>query len=333
MAAKQLVSMPVLDEVTVPAQDVVGVTGRTVKVYIRYPEGRINAVKASTGLMLSLHNWGGLGFIGAPAPEILAQRYDVVAIGVDYFQSGDQHADIPYDSGCYQAGDALRGLYYVFQSLVSRGIAFDNTRIYVAGGSGGGNVSLMANKLAPHTFACVISLSGMASLSDDIAFNLRGAGFPNARYSRDPISPSFLSKGMQELRDPGNPAHLALAAKWRNSARIVVVHGRDDTSCLYADMQRVVGAMQKAGLDVSPHYIYKQAIDGALIKDSGHTIGDRTALLERFAGTYLAPSSSRLCRLRGPSDFERRSILEFPTSDGVCKVSYAKGLPEITFNK
>jgi hypothetical protein len=33
--------------------------------------------------MLSLHNWGGTGFTGAPAPETLAKRYDVVAIGVD----------------------------------------------------------------------------------------------------------------------------------------------------------------------------------------------------------------------------------------------------------
>lgn len=333
MATNQLPSMPVLDEVLIPAQDVAGVTGRTVKVYIHYPEGRADALKASTGLMLSIHNWGGSGFSGAPDPDMLAKRYDVVAIGVDYFQSGDQHANLPYDFGLYQAGDALRGLYYVFQSLINRGIAFDHTRIYVTGGSGGGNVSLMANKLAPHTFACVIDISGMASLTDDIAFNLPGGSSLNARYSKDPSSPSFLSKGMQELRDPGNPMHLALAAKWKNSAKIVVIHGQDDNACLCADMQRVVGAMQQAGLDVTPHYIGKQDIDGTIIMDSGHAIGNRTELLERFAGAYLTPSSPMLCRLQGPTDFERQTILEFPTSNGICKVSYAKGWPEITFNK
>ncbi|MFH1477170.1 MAG: DUF2920 family protein [Verrucomicrobiota bacterium] len=333
MVTQQLPSMSIQDEVLIPAQDLAEVTGRTVKVYIRYPEGRTNAVQASTGLMLSLHNWGGTGFTGAPDPEILAKRYNVVAIGVDYFQSGNQHANLPYDFGCYQACDALRGLYYVIQSLTNRGIAFDHTRIYVTGGSGGGNVSLMANKLAPHTFACVIDLSGMASLTDDIAFNLPGGSSLNARYSRDPNSPSFLSKGMQALRDPGNPAHLALAVKWGNAAKIVVVHGKDDSSCLCTDKQRVVGAMQKAGLDVTPHYLGKQEIDGAIIRDSGHSIGNRTELVERFAGTYLTPSSPKLCRLQGPTDFERRSIMEFPTSDGICTVSYAKGWPEITFNK
>ena len=333
MTANQTPSVPTQDVVLIPAQDAGGVTGRTVRVYIHYPEGRADAVKASTGLMLSLHNWGGSGFSGAPDPDMLAKRYDVVAIGVDYFQSGNEHANLPYDFGLYQAGDALRGLYYVFQSLTNRGIVFDHTRIYVTGGSGGGNVSLMANKLAPHTFACVIDISGMASLTDDIAFNLPGGSSLNARYSKVPIPPSFLSKSMQELRDLGNPTHLALAAKWKNSAKIVVIHGQDDDACLCVDKQRAVGAMQQAGLDVTPHYIGKQDIDGAIIMDSGHAIGNRTELLERFAGTYLAPSSSKLCRLQGPTDFERQTILEFPTSDGICRISYAKGWPEITLNK
>jgi len=313
-------------EVTIPAQELAGGAGRTITVYIRYPEGRLDAVKPTTGLMLSLHNWGGTAFSGAPAPEVLAKRYDVVAIGVDYLQSGDKPSDpMPYDFGCYQACDALRALCSVFQGLTDRRIAFDRTRIYAIGGSGGGNVSLMAAKFAPHTFACVVDLSGMASLTDDIAYNLPGGSGLNARYSRDPDSPAYLSPGMRELRDPGNPAHLALPAARENAATFISVHGRDDTSCLWEDKARVVEAMRKAGLDATLHTIGKADIDGALIRDSGHAIGNRTELAERFAGSYLTPGSAELRTLKGPIDSERKTVLTFPVQTGTVTVSFADG--------
>ena len=43
---------------------------------------------------------------------------------------------------------------------------------------GGGNITLMVNKLAPRTFAAAIDMSGMARLTDDIAFNLPGGQPP-----------------------------------------------------------------------------------------------------------------------------------------------------------
>lgn len=60
------------------------------------------------------------------------------------------------------------------ESLSARGISFDSGRLFATGGSGGGNVALMAHKLAPRTFAAVADLSGMKRLSDDIAFGLPG---------------------------------------------------------------------------------------------------------------------------------------------------------------
>ena len=77
---------------------------------------------------------------------------------------------------------------------------FASGRIYATGGSGGGNVSLMANKLAPRTFACTIDLCGMKKLSDDIAYNLPGGSGLDARWSRDPKSSNYLSPDA-----PGNP--------------------------------------------------------------------------------------------------------------------------------
>lgn len=317
--------------VSIPAQDAAGVTDRAVQVHIRYPGGRLADVRPTTGLMLSLHNWGGQGFSGAPDAGKLVTRYDVVAIGVDYLQSGDKPTDsLPYDFGCFQACDALRALFHVFHGLSDRGLVFDRTRIYSTGGSGGGNVSLMAAKFAPHTFACVVDLSGMASLTDDIAFGLPGGSSLNARYSRDPASPSFLSPGMRELRDPGNPSHLVLPKAPRNVATIVSVHGRDDAACLWADKDRVITAMRRAKWDATLHSIAKQDVDGGTIRDSGHGIGDRTELVETFAGRYLTPGSPDLRRLDGPTDFERRSVLRFPTSDGVVVVSFADGSPKLS---
>ena len=141
----------------------------------------------------------------------------------------------------------------------------------------------MANKFAPNTFACIVDLSGMASLTDDFAYHLPGGSPANARYSHDRSSPAYLSPDMQEIRDLGNPGHLALQAKSENRCKIVVIHGEDDPICLASDKHRVVDAMRVARLDVEPHFITKAGVAGKLIKNSAHAIGERTGLLMQFA--------------------------------------------------
>ena len=92
---------------------------RTIDVFLHYPGGMLSNVNAETGLMLSLHNWGGTHWIGTANPEALANRYNVVAICLDYLQSGqDWNAGgAPYDCGYLQAIDALRALQFVFDGL------------------------------------------------------------------------------------------------------------------------------------------------------------------------------------------------------------------------
>ena len=102
------------------------------------------------------------------------------------------------------------------KGLLNAKIPFAAGRIYGTGGSGGGNVIQMANKFAPRTFTCIVGLSGMASLTDDIAFNLPGGSGLNARCSCDPASPAYLTKDMQEIRDLGHPGHLAEMARLGN---------------------------------------------------------------------------------------------------------------------
>jgi len=205
---------------------------RTLTAYIYYPGGKLENVGQGTGLMLSLHNWGGTHWVGTASPEFLANRYDVVAICVDYLQSGKMgiEREAPYDFGFLQAIDALLALHSVFEELSEREIPFHRGRIYACGGSGGGNVSLMANKLAPRTFACIVDMSGMAKLSDDIAFGLPEGSRLNAGYSQDPASPFFLTKDQQEIRFVGCPAHLLKMRELGNACKVIVSHGSRRTS-------------------------------------------------------------------------------------------------------
>ena len=303
---------------------------RTINVYIYYPKKTLSGVNATTGLFLTLHNWGGTKDYGAPAPTILADRYNTICIAVDYLQTGQQTAE-PYDFGYLQSMDALRAMQYVWAALEAKEIAFSKHRIYCCGGSGGGNITQMVNKFAPRTFACIIDLSGMASLTDDMAYYLPGGSIINARYSQDPESPAYLEKHMQEIRDIGNPTHLALQKKMGNRTKIVVIHGVDDKYCLASDKKRVVANMKAAGLDVDAHFIEKKDIDGKLIGNSRHSIGNRTQLLIKFADKYLSEKSKDMRKITKP-DFEfRNDEIKYETSNGHYLISYKNGYPISTF--
>lgn len=303
---------------------------RHVKVYIHFPGGALKNVGPKTGLMLSLHNWGGSGFAGAADPRALANRLNVIAIGVDYLQSGPVDAikgPEPYDFGWLQALDALRGLRFVHARLKERKIAFADGRIFATGGSGGGNVTLMVNKLAPRTFACIIDLCGMARLTDDIAYNLPGGSDLDARYSRDPFSRNFLSVDDQQIRDPGRPEHLAVMKKQGTTCKIVVVHGVEDATCPFADARVMVDNMKKAGLDVEPHFITRDRLDGKVFRSTGHSLGDRTEIVFQVAGKYLQADGPDAMIRRGPTDFERREDIRLPTANGRFIVTFDKDGP------
>ena len=168
---------------------------RTIRVLVHFPRGRLDAVNAETGLMLSLHNWGGVDCVGTADPQVLAERLNVVALCVNYVQSGQKDSITgpePYDYGYLQGLDALRSLWWLRDRMLAGKHPFDNGRIYSTGGSGGGNVTLMANKLAPRTFTCIVDMCGMKKLSDDIAYNLEGGSRLNARWTRDAQHPYYL---------------------------------------------------------------------------------------------------------------------------------------------
>jgi dienelactone hydrolase len=302
---------------------------RTVEVGIFYPGGRLDRVGPRTGLFLTLHNWGGSKAIGTADPRTLADRYDAVAITVDYLQSGDSAAaniPEPYDYGYLQALDALRGLRAVWSGLERAGRPFAKRRVYATGGSGGGNVTLMANKLAPRTFAAAVEVCGMARLTDTIAFGGPGAKL-TARYRREPGHPNHLTPDAQELRHLGHPGHLAAMKAAGNACQMFVVHGVDDDICPFVDAKEMAAAMKGAGLTVEPVFVDKAKIDGKVYTSTGHAVGNRTLIVSAVADMLLKPDAPTAAVRPGPSDFERRDEVVYPTANGRWVISYAAGAP------
>lgn len=317
--------------VSIPAQEWPRRPGpRTVRVTVHYPTGALAGVGPKTGVLLTLHNWGGTDCVGTADPRELAAKLDVVALCVNYLQSGKADSidgPEPYDFGYLQALDALRALYWVADGLTKRGMPFATGRTFCTGGSGGGNVTLMANKLAPRTFACVVDLCGMKKLSDDIAFNLPGGSDLDARYSRDPKSPNHLTLDHQELRFVGHPGHLAEMKRLGTEAKVVTVHGIDDATCPFADAEEMAFWMRRAKIDVEPHWIAKKDLDGTVFTSSGHALGNRTQIVLQVAGKYLKPDGPDARARRGKSDFDRREDVRYRTSGGAFVISYAAGYP------
>ena len=330
---------------------------RTIEVWVHYPKGKLEAVGPGTGLMLTLHNWGGTASVGTADPNTLANsKADVVAISLNYLQSGPKDSiegPEPYDFGYLQSLDALRALSWMFRGLKASERPFAADRIYCTGGSGGGNVALMANKLAPRTFACVIDLCGMKKLTDDIAFNLPGGSDLNARYRREPADPYHLTLDHQELRFLGNRDHLAAQRRFVvqpasgaiqqqpatppeqlvAGAKIVVVHGVDDRTCPFADAVEMVDEMRRAGLDVESDYIAKKDVDGQILIGTGHSLGDRTRIVLQRHGHFLTPGDAQHQVRRGPTDFERREDIRYSTSNGQFIINYTTGYPVGRFEK
>ncbi len=323
--------------VKIPAQEWPLKPGpRQVLVTVHYPGGKLANVNAKSGLMLSLHNWGGTGCAGTANPVQLAERFNVVCLCVDYLQSGVKESvedPEPYDFGYLQALDALRALSWLDKSLVDRKIAVNRGRMYATGGSGGGNVTLMVNKLAPRTFACNIDMCGMSRLTDDMAFNLPGGTDLDARYSRDPNNPFYLTPDHQQLRFVGDPSHLEVMKKLGNSSRVIVVHGVQDTSCPVADAQEMIANMEAAKLLVDPWIITPDKVDGKAILSPGHSLGNRTLIVFKVADEYLLPDSPKAAVRAGASDFERREDVVYPTANGKFVISYAEGYPVGRFEK
>ena len=315
--------LPIVDgEFYVAAQEWAESPGpRSVRATIHFPQGLITNISGSTGLMLILHNWGGQGCEGAANPRTMADSFDVVAICVDYLQSGSEGmGPRAYDFGLLQAVDALRVLRHVFVSLNVARIKFHRGRIYAVGASGGGLVALMANKLAPRTFAGVLAMAPLVKLSEDIALGLPGNSPLNARWGALPPEHA-------EIRFVGNPGHLKAMRKLKTQAQVVLVHGVNDRIAPFEETQELHGLMELARLPVTPFWVTAQQLDGLVFSDDAHTLGHRTLISIAAGSTIL-----RAVR-KGKTDFERRDTsVRYTVTGGSWTVNH-RGAASVSFTR
>ncbi|MGD9497424.1 MAG: alpha/beta hydrolase family protein [Armatimonadota bacterium] len=313
------------------AQQQPGVEGeRTVRMWVQEPPAGITA---NTGLMLVLHNWGG----EYNQPHYLqwcrtfAERFNVIAISVNYLHSGQSWKEhLPYDHGYLQAMDCIGALYTVRRQLLEAGLTFSEHRVYAMGGSGGGNVTQMALKLAPHTFACGVDICGMPGLIDAIAYGTGEGTALNAGYSRDPNAPNYLSPDHQRIRDFGDLEHCRLLSAANPDLKIVIVHGVDDLSCPVVPKIRQYANMVEAGLDVDAHFLTALDVDGEAVTTTGHPVGDREQVVIKYADAYMREDGALARATSGASDFARGGSFEYPTANGRFVIDFS-AYPTIAF--
>ena len=112
-----------------------------------------------------------------------------------------------------------------------------------------------------------------------------------------------------------------------HTAKIIVVHGVDDTTAPFADAKEMVDSIKAAKLDVESLFVNKGLVDGKTFTGTGHTLGQRTEILFRVAEKYLRNGSPALLDRKGSTDFFRREAIKYPTTNGVYTISYENGFP------
>ena len=95
----------------------------------------------------------------------------------------------------------------------------------------------------------------------------------------------------------------------------------------------MVENMRRAKLDVEPHFITRDRVDGTTFTTTGHALGNRTRIVLEVAGKYLEPGGKESLLRKGPTDFERREDLRYRTSTGEFVISYKDGFPVGRFEK
>ena len=298
---------------------------RPVPMYVREPAAGCNE---HTGIMLLVHYWTGTFDMLFEACDDFCDRYNVVAVTVDYLQSGHDDQDgIPYDLALIQTVDCLRAIYHVQNRLRAEGKPFDNRRLYVAGQSGGGIIALMCAKLAPCTFSCVFDLCGCAGLTDHHAFDMKEGG-----WSRDPSSPFYRTPAHQEIRDPGNLDHLRKQFEMNPKEKYIIVHSLDDGTCSVFDKIAIFRNMVEVGYRPSAVFVTPQDVDGTAVTTTDHPVGNPHQIYIKYGDEYFRQDGKFACRRDSETDFERHHQISYDVTGGVWTMDYF-GLPTIAFRK
>ena len=113
-----------------------------------------------------------------------------------------------------------------------------------------------------------------------------------------------------------------------NEAQIVVSHGTSDSTCPIAHAREMVANLQTAGFPVDAHFISDADIDGKAITNTGHGVGNRTPIVDKFAAKYLLVDGVHAATRKGKTDFEcRDELVKYSTLNGSYIISYKQKYP------
>lgn len=261
---------------------------RTVVGKVHYAAGVLKSVKKTTGMIVTLHNWGGVGAEGTADPVALANEYDAIAVTVNYWQSGQEaFGPFPYDLGLYQALDVLTVMDAIKKDLKRRKKAWNPKRIYCVGGSGGGNVCLNVAKFAPNTITRTLAMSAPMVPKFAPPLDSRWGSLPPHEF---------------EIRDlrrgPAVPG-------------VTIVHGFNDEIAPNSDAVDAAKAMGARFVGV-----YYSILWGPFT-DAGHSLGDRTAIARLYGDFWAQRASSK-------TDFDLKSQVAIPVSGGAWVMDFRK---------
>jgi len=248
--------------------------------------------------------------------------------------------DEPLDFGYIQTIDCLTALGALLKYARKNRLSYNPRRIYAYGASMGAHIAQMCGKMAPATLAVIGDMSGFAFIPRAmITGGLVRLSIGKVRitvdfgshYSSSASDENYYTDDMLELRNIGQHEHLRIAKQKGPERVILIFQGIDDKIVPAAGKAWVQYHMLLNGVHSKMYLFHKEDIDGDVILNTDHAIGNRQKIFEKFADKYLKEDSHFMVTTSYPNDFEAKSIINYPTNNGSYLINYNNKYPEIIF--
>ena len=80
------------------------------------------------------------------------------------------------------------------------------------------------------------------------------------------------------------------------------------------------------------HFLTANDVDGVIVRDTRHSLGNRPHIISKFGYNYLAEDGKYPARISGKSDFDAQHEIVYPVTGGKYIISF-KELPTVRFEK
>ena len=111
------------------------------------------------------------------------------------------------------------------------------------------------------------------------------------------------------------------------------MHGLDDASCPVAPKIAIFHNLVAAGFKPDGHFLTTWHLDGRAVTTTGHPVGNRHKVVERFADGYLLEQGPLALQLKAPDDFERAQAVVYPAAAGRFCVDFTRDPPTVRFER